>query len=437
MTQPAGLAAVWGRIKKNAAIILGERIVFGLLNLAAAALAVRAVGVEGFGVVVLLQAYVRLIAGLLKFQSWAAVTRFGAECVEQGRAEDFRRLIGFTLRLDAIGFAVSICLAILLAPYAAAILSWPEEAASLAVWFALVIPFITAGTPTGMLRLFDRFAVLAQQHALNAIVRFLGVLGLFLSEGGVAGLIVIWASASIVSGGYMIAIAFAEARRRRLLPRLVGRWSTLTAGFPRIWRFVIVLNATSLMETILSHATVLVVGAMLGATAAGLFGIVRQLTESLNRISSLLGPIIFPEFAWMEARGDRRAIAKLLWRTLVYCGGGLAAFCLFLLIAGEHVLVLLFDTEAAPAAPLLVAAGAAAAFMALGFAMEPVMLTIRKEKALLASAVASTIVFGPLLYGLITLYGLLGAGLALLARQILIFVHRLWVLRRALAQRTA
>lgn len=432
-----GYGGVWRRIRRNAAMLLGGRAVFGLVNLAAAAVAVRAVGLEAFGVVILLQAYVRLIAGLLKFQSWATVTKFGAEALAAGRDADFSRVIGFTLRLDIIGLVVSTSIGIAAAPLVGRWLEWPPEALALAPWFVLTIPFITSATPTGVLRLFDRFAVLVRQHALNAILRLVGAAAVLGFGGGLEELIVVWILASFLSGFQLMAAAAMELRRRRLAPRILARWSALTEGFPRIWRFVFVLNTTSLMETALTHATVLVVGAMLGPVAAGLYGIVRQMTDSLSRISSLLGPIIFPEFAWLEARGDRRSIMRLLGRTLALAGAGLLVFCLVLAIAGEMLLTVLFGAEAAAAWPLLVAAGTAAALLALGFAVEPVMLTIRKERAVLFSAVISMAIFCPALWLFIQWWGLVGAGLALLLRQAVVLIHRLAVLYRTLVLKPA
>ncbi|WP_340109779.1 lipopolysaccharide biosynthesis protein [Pikeienuella sp. HZG-20] len=432
-----GYGGVWRRMRRNAAMLLGGRAVFGLVNLAAAAIAVRAVGFEAFGVVILLQAYVRLIGGLLKFQSWATVTKFGAEALAAGRDEDFRRVVGFTIRLDIIGLFVSIGVGLAAAPLIGRWLDWPPEAMALAPWFVLTIPFITSATPTGVLRLFDRFAVLVRQHALNAVLRFIGAAGVYWLGGGLEELIVVWILASFLSGFQLMLAAAGELRRRRLAPRLAARWSELTRGFPRIWRFVIVLNATSLMDTILTHATVLVVGGMLGPVAAGLYGVVRQMTESLTRVSSLLGPIIFPEFAWLEAQGDRRTILRLLVRTLTMAGAGLLVFCLALLLGGEALLTALFGAEAAAASALLIAAGTAAGLMALGFAVEPVMLTIRKEKALLFSAVISTAIFCAALWFFIQWWGLVGAGLALLLRQAIVLVHRLAVLYRTLVLKPA
>lgn len=432
-----GLGSIWRRMRRNIALILGGRAVFGLLNLAAAALAVRGVGIEAFGVAVLLQAYVRLIGGLLKFQSWSAVTRFGAETVAEGRWEDFNRLIGFMLRLDIVANLLSVVIGVAAAPYVADYLDWPPEAAALAPWFALTIPFITSATPTGLLRLFDRFGALVRQHALNAIIRFIGSLLIFLFHGGVEALIFTWAAASFISGGVMFREAVRETRARGVKPKLLGSWSSLSAGFPRIWRFVLVVNASTLLDTVFSQATVLVVGGMLGPAAAGLYGLVRQVTEATNRVSSLLGPIVFPEFAWLEAQGDRRTIARLLGRTLVIATAALSVFCLVLVFASEPVLMLLFGDHAAGGGPLFIAAGLGSALHVLGFAMEPVLLTIRKEKAVLYSATIATLIFCVLLAGFIHAFGLVGAGLALLLRQVIVFAYRLVVLYRALVLKPA
>ncbi len=424
----ADIRSIFRRIGRNAGKLFGGRMVFGLLNLGSSILAVRAVGLENFGVIVLLQAYVRLISGLLKFRSWAAVTKFGADALQAGRNDDFRRLIGLTLRLDVLSLTTSVILAMLLAPWASSWLGWSSDVVGYAIWFTLTIPFITAATPTGMMRLFDRFEVLVQQHALNAIIRFIGVLIIFLAALDHVTLIFVYMAGMILSGLYLWGVAFYEAHTRGLLPRLWGRWSMLSAGFPRIWRFVVVTNLTSMMDTVLIHATVLVVGGMLGPTAAGLFGVVKQLTEAMNRSTTLLGHIVFPEFAWLEAQGDRKAIRRLLWRMLVVSAAVLAVLCVILTFASEQIM-LIFTKEAVVAAPLLVAMGIGAALVAMGFALEPAILTVRKERALLIVSVSVTLLFCAMLYFFILQFGLLGAGIAIAARQGLLFLSRVYIVR--------
>lgn len=429
------LGEIWRRIARNAALILGGRAVFGLLNLASSVLAVRAVGLEGFAAVVLLQAWVRLIAGTVRFRTWPAVTSFGATALGEGRTEDFRRLFGFGLRLDAVGLVAGVAVGAFGATLAADIFDWPEQTCAAAMWFALTIPFITPTSPTGVLRLFDRFAVLAQQHAINAVVRFAGVAAIWWLSGGVEAMIWVWAAGFVASGAWMLAVAFAEARRRGVLPKLRGRWSTLSAGFPRIWRMVLVLNATAILDTLLAQGPVLAVNAMLGPTAAGLYGVVRQMTEALTRMNYLTGAIVLPEFAWLEARKDRGLIGRMLWRILIGGGALLAALAAVFFFAAGPLLGLLYGDEARAGAPLLLAAGVAAGIMALSFAVEPVMIAIRRDKALLNSYLVSMVVFLPAFPLLVESFGLVGAGLALLLQQAVLLTVRVVVLRRALVDR--
>jgi len=430
-------AKPWRRFRRNAGMILGSRAVFGLVGLAAAAVAVRAVGIEGFGIIALLQAYVRVIAGLIRFESWAAVTRYGAGLMAPERAQDMRRLLGFTLRLDLIAFAVSIAVAAAAAPLAARLFDWPPEVAAVAPWFGLTVVFITGATPTGFLRLVDRFRVLAEQHALTALVRLIGaalVLGL---GGGTLALIGVWAAASVLSGTHVMRAAWVEARRRGLTPRVRGSWAGLSAGFPRIWRFVALSNASSLVDTVISHGTVLAVGALLGPAGASLFALTRQLTEALRKLGTLLGPIVFPEIALMEAEGARRRIARLLRRSLRWAAVLLAVLLGALALGGEALLAALFGEPARAAAPLLLAAGSSAGLAAAGFALAPILLTIGRETAVLRSALLAMAVFVPLLVTLTSAFGLFGAGLALLAHQLLLQGLRLASARAGLKDRSA
>ncbi|MEM7547660.1 MAG: oligosaccharide flippase family protein [Pseudomonadota bacterium] len=432
MPDPSEHKTLLRRFARNAMVILRGRLVFGLLNLASAGLAWRAVGPEAFGIVILLQAYIRLVASLVRLQTWAAVVRYGPAEVDRSDKDALGRLLGFTLRLDMIGFGAAFLLTVLFADLAADLLQFPPEAKALAPYFAISAPFIVTATPTGILQLFERVVVLARQHALNAIIRFLGVGAIFVFGGGLEWLIVVWIASSVLSGLYMMAMAARELRFRDLKPRFLGSWASLIEGFPNIWRFSLVMNSNSLIETVVNHLTVLLVGGALGPAAAGLFGVVRQITESISKLGTALGPVIFPEVALLASRGDRAQIDKVLQRILLAFGGVMAGFVLILALGGEVILVTLFDASAAEGAGLLIATGAASSFVVLGFALEPIMLSVGKDRELIFLSLAVTIFYvGLVLLGVNTV-GLIGVGIALLLRQVMIFGGRLIIVRRFL-----
>ncbi len=430
----AGMSALWQRVRRNAGLVLGGRVFAAVLNLAAAAIGVRALGMEAFGMVVLLQAFTRLLAGILSFESWAAVARFGAGPLIEDRKPDLRRLIGLTLRLDLIAFALTWAMAWLLAPLAGRYLGWSDDIIAIAPIYAVSALFITHATPTGFLRLIDRFRPLVVQNAMNAILRLLGAVLVLWMQLGALALAGVWAMAGILSGGWLFLIAFNEARRHQLLPRLRGSWAELASGYHGITRFMISTNATGLVTTLVGHGTTVAVGFGLGPAAASLLALVRQITEAIKKLGSLLGPVILPEIARLEAGGHRRDAVSLLSKTLVWGLASAVVVAALLAVTGEGLLVLVFGEEARPGTRLLVLAGAAAALHTAAFALVPFLLSVGRDHAVILTALLALCVYVPTLAWLMPAAGLLGVGIALVVHEVALQGTRITASRRGLSK---
>lgn len=433
-----GAKAAWRNVLGNASLIVSERIVFGVVNIAAAAVAVRAVGFEAFGAVLLVHAYARLFGDMLRFQSWQAVLRYGAPALADGRTQDLRRLLGLTLRLDLIALAGSITAAILFSGFAASIFSWPAETARWAPFYVLAIVFMATETPAGVLRLLDRFGILAARHAMNASIRLTGaalvwMLGI---EGGAgaSALIAVWFLASVLSGGWMIAMAFLVLRGRNLLPRMLGNWSEMRAGFDGFWGFVLATNASTTLATAAANLTTLVVGGVLGASAAGLFGVVRQITDSFGKPAKLLGPVIFPELGRLRAEKRRKALDGLMLRALGAGAAAVAVIAGVMALAGGPLLEAAFGAEALQAYNLMILATVAASLSIWGFSLEPALLSAGRAGISLAIQCAAVALYALTLFGLLSMGGgLTEVGVALLIHAAFAFLARLgavWKFRR-------
>ncbi|MEM7745263.1 MAG: hypothetical protein AAF409_16285, partial [Pseudomonadota bacterium] len=198
-------------------MILGSRVTFGVLNLASNAVVIQVFGLVELGVVLLLQAYTRLFSEIVKFQSWQAVLRFGATAQERGDHVGLCRLVGFTLALDLVSFAIAIAAAVVLVPWAADWFEWPDNVSSFAPFFVLSLIFITHATPNGVMRLFDRVDTLAIQYSLNSLVRFVGVCAVTVLGGDVIHVVLAWFAGSVLSGTYLFVVTAREMGRQRLV----------------------------------------------------------------------------------------------------------------------------------------------------------------------------------------------------------------------------
>src|SRR5687768_14038234 len=120
MCGSAGGFAILGPFRQSAAMIrraltntgwlMGARGINAVLSLGYLALATRALGLEGFGNFVLVTAFAQALSGVVSFQTWQAVVRWGQ------RRETVADAIGFAIALDLLSWAAgAVCAALLLA----------------------------------------------------------------------------------------------------------------------------------------------------------------------------------------------------------------------------------------------------------------------------------------------------------------------------------
>src|SRR5690606_18579588 len=109
------------------------------------------------------------------FQSWQALIKYGADFIVSGSEDKLKRVLKFGTLLDAgsaaIGTAIAAGGAILLGH----LREWDPQTIWLTVAYSGVILFHISGTPISILRLYNRFDLLAIQQIVPPIGRLIGV----------------------------------------------------------------------------------------------------------------------------------------------------------------------------------------------------------------------------------------------------------------------
>lgn len=408
------------RLFGNASWLMGGKSVNAVFGLAALAIGARALGVETFGVLILIHTFALAMGELAKFQSWQAVLRYGTPAVQAGEIVDFQRLIRFTVLLDAgsavLGMALSVGLVWLVTPH----LGWGEEMAPAAMVYITSVLFMVTATPTGILRLVDRFDILGVHNFLAPLVRMVGGAVAWALDGGIYSFLVVWYLGTAVSHGYLMIMAHRALKTRGLLAGWRWRGGGLTRGFPGIWRFVWITNINTTLELVFGHMGTLAVGWLLGPAEAALFRIAKQFADAIAKPAQLLIPAIYPELSRLAVEDDHGAMRRLMLRAALLAGG-IATLTLGLVIAaGELVLRLTVGPEFTAAHPVMVWLVAAAVVGIWSFPLEPLLISTGHPGSALKVRTVATILYVPLLLVLLDRVGLVGAGWAALAAALLI-----------------
>jgi O-antigen/teichoic acid export membrane protein len=425
----ASAGEIFRRILANAGKLLGGRAVNAVLSLAYTAVAARALGVKGLGVLVMIHAFAQLLGDVVKFQSWQTVLQYGAEPLAQRRIEELQRVVRFTLMLDLISGLAGVLAGVVGALAFGGQLGWGAEQGPLAATYALSVMFITAASPLGILRLLDRFDVLAGQAAVISVVRLIGCAAGYVLHADLAFFLLVWALGTI-AGFFLLALAaWRELGRNGLLAGF--RWlGPVRIETPGVWRFAWATNLNATLGVAFTHLVTLMVGGLLGPADAALWRIGRQVADAIAKPVRLLIPALYPEL--VRLRAERRE--KTMWRltgriTLVASAVGLLLLAVSG-FAGAPLLRLVMGAGFAAAAGVMTWQVAAAVVNLVSLPLEPMVISLGQAGATVRVRVVVAVAYAVTLPFLVRRYGVEAAGAALVASSVAIALGMLWLLLR-------
>lgn len=427
----AATDALLRRILRNAGVLLGGKVATALLNLGAFGIAMHSLGAAQAGVLVLVHGFAQAAASLVKFQSWQAVLRFGAGSLEPERRSEFQALLRFTAGLDLGSALLGSLLCALAAWLLGPAFGWPDAILPLAAFYATSTAFMVTATPIGVLRLFDRFDLLARRDAAGAACRLLGAGLAAALGGGLPGFLAAWYAATMLGGVLLIVAGWREVARRGLLrPVPGGRRIRAALAHPGIWGFAWSTNLMTTLSLGSGHLALLCVGWMLGPAAAAVFALARQLGEAALKPSRFLTPALYPELARLAAAGDRNGLRRLLGRGLRLSAALALGLLLVLAVLGEWLLRLVGGAEAAAGYPVMLWLAAGASIGLAGFALEPLLVSIARHGLALRLRALSTAAFLPLALLGLALFGLPGVGMAAVMQAVMLLACQAVPVRR-------
>ncbi len=440
MTHGLGRLKIWledglfRRIFENTALLIGSKGLGAVFGLGYLALSAQALGADRFGVLILVHTYTVVIREFVSFKSWQAVIRYGANCLSRDNRQAFQRLVKFTMLLDVGSSIFGVLIGIAMLQIVGPRLGLTAEIMPMAAFYCGIILFNFKATAIGILRLFDRFDLLAKQMLVIPVLRLLGVTVAFLAGAGLWAYLLVWFVASAVSGIVFLWFGWREFERQGLATGMDWRFRDLTSSHSGIWSFVWTSSLHSTLMLTWSQISTLAVGFVLGPASAGLFKVAQESAGILAKPAQLFTQTIYPELAKLVTSHDTRN----LWQVIVRSGVIGAAFgslvLLVIVLFGQPLLIVIFGIEFAGAYGVLLLLMLAAAISMSTFALDPVMYAVGRPDIPLKVRAATSILHVLATVFLLMQIGLLGAGFAAIASGLVTALLMLFVSARLLNQ---
>jgi len=348
------------RALQNTGWLMGARGVNAVLSLLYLALATRALGLEGFGNFILAVTFAQAITGLASFQTWQAVVRWGQ------REETVEDAVGFAIALDLLSIGAGAVAAAALLWLAGDWLPIPRELRLAAFGFTLVSLLAIRSTPTGILRLHDRYAKGASADAVTPVVRVIGAGLAALLAPSVLAFLIAWGVAELATAAtYWLYAARVQPIRRHSIS--LARLPRATAG---AWGFVWGTSLSGVLLIASRQLLVLLVGAFGGAALAGIYRVAAQLGEGLLKLAQAILRATYPELVRDPAAA--RHIATRIGRIALVTG---IAATLLAALGGRWLIGLVAGPEYLAAYVPMILLSAAAAIELSGATLEALLVS--------------------------------------------------------------
>ncbi|MDP9423673.1 MAG: lipopolysaccharide biosynthesis protein [Pseudomonadota bacterium] len=419
--EPAAGRSVFGRLARNTVWILASRGFNSIVSVAYLAIAARALGPENFGAFALILTYAQLLANLVQFQSWKGIVRYGALHMAAQRSDQLERLFGFAATLDFGSAVTGALIAVAGVPLVAPLFDWsPQDQVTVAL-FAAVLLLTTGSTPSGILRLSDRFDLSAYAEAVGPLTRLVGAITVWAMGAGVVGFLIVWVAAAAAQGVAKWFAAVVVNGARLAFGR--SAFHAVVAENERIWRFMLQTNASNSVSLFWLQLGTLAVGAYAGAADAGAFRLARRLAEGIVRPIEPIALAVYPELARLVADDDHVQLRKVVTRITIVSSALALLLVLVTGFAGELILRIFAGKAFEFAYLFLFLLSIATAIELAGFAFEPVQNAHGRSWTILRSKLIAAAVYGLLLLVLLPRMGAQGAAFAAIICSLLIFLQ--------------
>lgn len=427
-------------VLRNAGYLGSTKIIGALFGVVALSCAGRALGPEMFGVLTLIHTYALGCNALTNFQSWQVVIRYGSPALAKGDQDTAGEAISLSLGLDLASGMVGMVAGMMLLPVLASHFGISGDWVWVTIAYCTIIPSMASATPTGVLRMLDRFDLIAIQQPATPLVRCALAVAALWAGLGLPGFVVAWYVADLVGDAMLWIFAVRELSRRGMLRHVRPGLRKPAARLPGAWQFVWTTNISTSLGAGWGPVGNLMIGALLGPAAAGVYKVASTLLDAAGKPADMLSKGFYPEIMRLDPHGPEPW--RLALRSGIISGSVGIGLGLIVVTAAEPLIEGIFGHRYLPAADILSVMSLALAISMATFPFQSLLYMAGRQSDALAAQGVATVIYLLTLAGLCVAFGLTGAAIAYVVGNLVVsalmglYVHLAYVKMRAGAPNT-
>lgn len=293
---------------RNLLIVLTGDGLVAILSIINFSLIVKAIGLDGNGILIMVQSYCLLFDTLMNFQSFTALIKFLPIAFRNNDKKLAANYISQAIKLDIITAFLAFLLANILASFIASFMDWDYQMVKYIHIYSFVILFNVTGAAIGVIRFFNKFKYTSIINVMVALTKFIMYIVGFYKGYDIRFflftelILAIINNIAIVIMGYRILI---ENR----MTKLINIRQKMDKEF---FKFNIHSNLTTALDVPVTNLTAFFISKFLGFADITVYKFIEKLGSIVARVGAPLYNVLYPEISVKVAEGKYLEAKKLV-----------------------------------------------------------------------------------------------------------------------------
>ena len=422
------------RFIENLSWLLVARSVPSAVNFFEVVILARILGLEGFGLLTLVIAYVRIFNSLLDVRVWEFTVKYVVEFLEKKEYGRVLSVIKFSYFIDVSTGFLAFFGSVALAGVANDVLIKSPDGFELVVIFSFSLLLLTANaTSIALFRAFDKFKTITLVESCESVFKLVLLVAALYLGYGIKGVLLVYVAVSFFKFALAQILVNRMLREKGLDGWLSSKTSLL---YPRIKEITWFLLNTSFTSTLTfvqeGRIAVLILGYFFDSSAVSLYQIARTVIKVVSKVVEPVYEVVFPRLVSFSTVKLYDRFAELLKYVIASLVKFMIPVFILILLFTEQLISLIFGNQYLSASNTMRVITVACMFIGTGLAMflTTSLLAMGRPGTRTAITFFYMTIYSALLLVLVPRYSHLGAGVALLIVEMLSFLFSGYMMYR-------
>lgn len=266
---------------------------------------IKIIGSDSYGILILAQSYMNIMDVIINIQSWRSTIQYGQKALVDGNIKELHSYVKLGCIMDISTAILCFIISVILPHFIGSLLHWSNEMILCSQIFAITIISHFAGTPTAILRLFNKYNLVALSKTLAAIFKITAIVAYYLitQNLNLISSTIIFMMTDFIGNILLVIFAFYNYSKKYKISDIIK--ATMPKDSKSFISYTLWGTLSEIVDLPVQTIDVFIVSVLGNATVA-IYKIFKQIIGIISKVTGPIQQSILPQFSELSAKGNEK-----------------------------------------------------------------------------------------------------------------------------------